>query len=395
MKTVAVIGKNFGDEGKGLVTAGLCSCAPQPLIVRHNGGAQAGHTVESTETGMRFVHHQIGSGAEYGASTLLAETFHPDLYQLGKETAAFQETFGFLPVLFAEPEAAVTVIDDVLVNMALETERGAGRHGSCGMGIQACCDRNAAGCGLTVKEIAGSTGEQIAGRLRQIRKEYVLPAVRSLNIRETNPYLDMLRDDTVLVNYAEEICAASRLLTVTGAGADWLAQFDSLIFETGQGLLLDQDYLEYAPHLTASKTGVAESLRFLAKRGMTLDEAVYVTRPYVTRHGAGPLPLACARKHLPGVKQDRTNVANPWQGRLRYARHDNPDSFLQPLLRDVSVAGLRPSLAVTHLDETGRRMFFRDQDMDWEEFISRISPEFERIYISEDRQHIRECGGHE
>ena len=389
MKTIAVIGKNFGDEGKGLVTASLCSCASRPLIVRHNGGAQAGHTVENVQTGKRFVHHQIGSGAEYGASTLLAESFHPDLFQLGKEATAFRGIFGFLPALFAEPEATITIIDDVLVNMALETERGANRHGSCGMGIQACCDRNAAGCAVTIKDISGSDIEQVVSRLRQIRKEYVLPAVRSLNIRETNPYLVMLQDDTVLINYAVEICAASRLLTITGAGRDWLSQFDSLLFETGQGLLLDMDYLEYAPHLTSSKTGVAESLCFLSKRDMTLDQALYVTRPYVTRHGVGPLPLACDMNELPGVQPDRTNVTNPWQGCMRYARHNDPDAFLRPLLQDVSAAGLRPSLAITHLDETNRLLFFRNRDMNCDEFISRISSEFDTIYISEDRQHLK------
>ena len=389
MKTIAVVGKNFGDEGKGLVTASLCSCASRPLIIRHNGGAQAGHTVENAETGKRFIHRQIGSGAEYGAPTLLAESFHPDLYQLGKEAAAFLDLFGFLPVIFAEPKATVTIVDDVLVNMALETERGADRHGSCGMGIQACCDRNAAGCAITVKEISGSSMEQVVSRLRQIRKEYVLPAVRSMKIRETNPYLAMLLDDSVLMNYAQEICAASRLLTITDAGPEWLSQFDSLLFETGQGLLLDMDYLEYAPHLTSSKTGIAEPLRFLSKRNMTLDQAVYVTRPYVTRHGAGPLPLACARNRLPGVKPDRTNVANPWQGRLRYARHDDPDTFMRPILQDVSDVGLRPSLAITHLDETNRLMFFRNRNVDCGEFISRFSSGFEKIYTSEDRQHLK------
>ena len=389
MKTVAVIGKNFGDEGKGLVTASLCSCASRPLIVRHNGGAQAGHTVENGQTGARFVHHQVGSGAEYGAPTLLAESFFPDLYQLGKETAAFRAAFGFSPVVYAEPEARITVIDDVLINMALETERGADRHGSCGMGINACLERNGAGYGITVKEIAGMGADEAADRLRRIRAEYVLPRAEALNIRETNPYGAMLRDDSILLNYAGEICGAAHLLTVTGAGGEWLAQFDEILFETGQGLLLDMYNLEYAPHLTSSRTGVAEALRFLEKRGMALDRAIYVTRPYVTRHGAGPLPLACAREELPGVGMDRTNVENPWQGSLRYARHGDPDSFLRPVRRDLGGTGLRPSLAVTHLDETGHQMLFRDRDYPFEEFAAMMSPEFEAIYVSEDRQHVR------
>nr|MCR5633910.1 adenylosuccinate synthetase [Lachnospiraceae bacterium] len=43
----AVIGKNFGDEGKGLAVNYFCSQVPDTLVIKHNGGAQAGHTVET------------------------------------------------------------------------------------------------------------------------------------------------------------------------------------------------------------------------------------------------------------------------------------------------------------------------------------------------------------
>ena len=45
MKIYAVIGANFGDEGKGLVTNKLAEKLTNAIVVRHNGGAQAGHTV--------------------------------------------------------------------------------------------------------------------------------------------------------------------------------------------------------------------------------------------------------------------------------------------------------------------------------------------------------------
>ena len=49
-----VIGKNFGDEGKGATVHRLCK-GKKALVVRHNGGAQAGHTVEDGR--FRFVFH--------------------------------------------------------------------------------------------------------------------------------------------------------------------------------------------------------------------------------------------------------------------------------------------------------------------------------------------------
>ena len=108
MKTVAVIGKNFGDEGKGLACAALSLSSKKALVIRHNGGGQAGHTVED-ETGRHFIHHQIGSGAEYGADTLLADTFLTDLFQLDKELKEFADIFGFTPKIYAEKDTKITI----------------------------------------------------------------------------------------------------------------------------------------------------------------------------------------------------------------------------------------------------------------------------------------------
>ena len=81
----AVAGKNYGDEGKGLATDYFVlkrtSCPSDSLVIRHNGGAQAGHTVDMSD-GRRFVFHQLSSGSFRGASTLWADTFMPDLYKL-------------------------------------------------------------------------------------------------------------------------------------------------------------------------------------------------------------------------------------------------------------------------------------------------------------------------
>ena len=54
MKAYAVIGANYGDEGKGLVTDYLCRQVEHPLVIRYNGGCQAGHTVASPESSYLF-----------------------------------------------------------------------------------------------------------------------------------------------------------------------------------------------------------------------------------------------------------------------------------------------------------------------------------------------------
>ena len=418
MRTIAVIGKNFGDEGKGFTCSRLASSLKKSLIIKHNGGGQAGHTVEDPKGKWRFIHHQIGAGAEYHVPTLFADSFMPDLFQLGKEVKDFTELFGFQPILYSEKNARITTIDDVLLNMGAELARGKNRHGSCGMGIEECVQRNAAGYGITVEELATWSKQDLLHRLKHIRKEYTerraeilgiqapasSKAMRQSNLMNlstasnpsnssniSNPYYEMLNNETVLENFVEEMKENVKFLTLVDTDRKWLEEFQHLIFETGQGLLLDQDYEAYAPHLTSSKTGIHNPAIFLEKRGLFLDEAIYVTRPYVTRHGNGPLPCEVNRSKLPGVGEDLTNQPNEWQGTLRYAKHENLEAFFAPVLRDRdSVDCLermgetkRPnhpklSILVTQLSETGNQLYFDEGSIPFET----IQKEGEELGIS-------------
>ena len=384
MRTIAVIGKNFGDEGKGFTCSCLASSLKNALIIKHNGGGQAGHTVEDPKGKWRLIHHQIGAGAEYHVPTLFADSFMPDLFQLGKEVKAFTELFGFRPILYSEKNARVTTVEDVLLNMGAELARGKNRHGSCGMGIEECVQRNAAGYGITVEELAGWTKQDLVDRLKQIRKEYTGRRAKILGIYPSNPYYEMLYNEIVLKNFVEEVKKNVNLLTLVDADRKWLEEikhFQHLIFETGQGLLLDQDYEAYAPHLTSSKTGIHNPAVFLEKRGLFLDEAIYVTRPYVTRHGNGPLPCEVDPSELPGVGEDLTNRPNEWQGTLRYAKHESLEAFFAPVLRDRDSVNClesmgetkRPkhpklSILVTQLSETGNQLYFDEGSIPFETF---------------------------
>ena len=384
MRTIAVIGKNFVDEGKGFTCSCLASSLKNALIIKHNGGGQAGHTVEDPKGKWRFIHHQIGAGAEYHVPTLFADSFMPDLFQLGKEVKAFTELFGFRPILYSEKNARVTTVEDVLLNMGAELARGKNRHGSCGMGIEECVQRNAAGYGITVEELAGWTKQDLVDRLKQIRKEYTGRRAKILGIYPSNPYYEMLYNEIVLKNFVEEVKKNVNLLTLVDADRKWLEEikhFQHLIFETGQGLLLDQDYEAYAPHLTSSKTGIHNPAVFLEKRGLFLDEAIYVTRPYVTRHGNGPLPCEVDPSELPGVGEDLTNRPNEWQGTLRYAKHESLEAFFAPVLRDRDSVNClesmgetkRPkhpklSILVTQLSETGNQLYFDEGSIPFETF---------------------------
>ena len=371
MRTVAVVGKNYGDEGKGLVTASLCSLFKKPLIIKHNGGAQAGHTVENEERGTRFVHHQIGSGAEYGADTLFAETYYPDLYQIKKEIEEFKSVYGAVPKIFGEVESCITTVDDVLINMAVETQRGEDRHGSCGM-----------------KQIADSSYEQLRNILAKIRKEYTLSRIKELKISVQNPYYPMIFDENIIDNFAAEIKDNSRFIQLVDADTDWLEHYDGLIFESGQGLLLDRDYTINAPNITASKTGITEPVNFLNKRRLELQEAVYVTRTYVTKHGAGPLANEFKKNERADLQTDMTNLPNEWQGDIRYASHGSLDDFLIPVIEDIKNINIKPSLAITHMNETKGKILFENESVDLEKLKDILGHKLQNIYVSWNHQEI-------
>jgi len=84
-------------------------------------------------------------------------------------------------------------------------------------------------------------------------------------------------------------------------------------------------------------------------------DVYYVSRSYVTRHGAGPLPheLAPALLPYPDVRDD-TNVPNPWQQALRFGALDI-ERHLQTVVADLARAGgrARPHQVLTCMDQVG------------------------------------------
>lgn len=384
----SVIGKNFGDEGKGLAVDFLCSRSFDSLVIKHNGGAQAGHTVDYSDK--RFVFHQLSSGSFRNAATFFSDTYYPDLYKLKQEVDDFKALAGFVPPIYCEEETPIVLIDDVLMNMALETLRGKNRHGSCGMGIYEAYLRTQADYEITMREVLSGGAADLAKRMLVIREEYGERHIKSL-VTEALPaqYEELLKSKDVILNVAEEMRRNAEFLQLASA-FNKISSYENVVFETGQGLLLDSECEKFAPHVSASKTGLTNPLTILQKVGLSLTDVFYVTRSYVTRHGAGSLPYECTREEL-GIKQpDRTNQTNEWQGSLRYAKHGTYQEFVAPILEDLSLMDMermkKPNvfLFVTHLNETNGKICFADKEVKVTElnYIAEIGKVFDEIYIS-------------
>lgn len=365
----AIIGCHYGDEGKGLATDFYASGPGTVLVIRHNGGAQSGHTVEIGDR--RFVFHELSSGSFRGADTYWAPTFFPDLYKLGEELDAFGALAGSRPKVLASPVTPVTTIDDVLINMLLESSRGEQRHGSCGMGINEADLRTKAGFGIRIGELASGSAERLRKRLQEIRREYSFPHLQEYGLfdRTEEPYAGLLRDDGVLNRYAETVFRNLSAVILADPPDRLFLRYDDLVFENGQGLRLDGENREEWPHVTASRTGLPNVIELLDSAGLRLDRAVYVSRSYLTRHGAGC--AGCESAELSACFSDRTNTENPWQGRIRYARFPDPDAFLRPVLRDLARCPypIGRTLFLTHLNETESRILFEDRDLTVSELL--------------------------
>lgn len=382
MRMQAVIGAGYGDEGKGRTVDALVAAARgdglHPWVVRFNSGAQAGHTVV-TPDGRRHVFHQVGSGAFLGAPTYLGPEVVLNPWLLDGELAALAACGVNVPRLIADPSAPVSVPWDAMINQALEHARGAGRHGSCGVGFGETVGRSEYPP-FALRGIDLTDDARIRAKLAAIRHEY-LP--RRLEVIGLPPdALDAWVDNSALIDrfVADALSLGARLEWCAPA---ILADQEALVFEGAQGLRLDQDLGDF-PFVTRSHTGLPGIARLAHDAGLSglcpLD-VHYVTRAYGTRHGAGPLPEELSVAPAPGFS-DPTNVPNPYQGTLRFALLD-PDALRSDIERDLErvshkphrqvgarplegdprdteILVVRPLLEVTCLDQMGPHALWRN-----------------------------------
>lgn len=385
-----VIGKGFGDEGKGLAADYFALQAQKQgkscLTVRHNGGAQAGHTVDLREH--RFIFHQLSSGSFRNSVTYWASPFLPDLYKLSEEINDFQTIGGKVPDILADASCRCVYIDDILLNMALETSRGDQRHGSCGMGIYEAVvrSREKEAC-VSLQKVAGLTAEGLFHELCYIRRHYLPQRLKelSLSLSSAGEYGELLQNENVLYNAAETMKRASAFLTIKEPSV--LRNFDEVIFEGAQGLLLDENYTRYAPHLTSSRTGIGYPLA-LSEKYLSdyTTQAVYVTRSYVTRHGRGHLPYEGMFSLERHPVNDLTNRPNPWQEHLRFAVHGTAEEFCEPIIDDIAGRNVPPLyLMVTHLNETDHLLCTVTGELPRSEWQHSYCPPelFDGLYLSD------------
>lgn len=326
MRARVVIGANFGDEGKGLVTDYLCDQGAG-IVVRFNGGANAGHTVV-TPRGERHVFRHFGAGLFCEVPTFLSQFFvcNPILFF---EELAQLKAIGYMPPVYAHPDCLVTTYADMLINQLKETGRGDKRHGSCGVGLHETMNRS------QVKELRITLGDLWNGGKR-IKLQLEEICDKYFRFR-TGKKLDEPKAVEMFIQACEQFAQYVQPLG--------MAQCVDPVFEGAQGLCLDQGSKEFFPHVTHSNTGMKNVDVLCAQAGIVDVDIYYVSRTYLTRHGAGPLPGEDSALS----RDDKTNRTNAFQGKLRFAPLDTDKLYN----RCKADAGTRTfNLVLTHCDQS-------------------------------------------
>lgn len=350
MKTKVVIGASYGDEGKGLVSGCLAREAAQKgervLTVFYNGTLQRAHTFEGV------IHRGTAAGTSYGS-----DTFYDAMFVVDPIAIAL---IGITPII--HPNCRVILPCDVLKNRKIESDRGTARHGSCGCGLFEAVKRFKSGtCAVTVGDFTNPY------ELYQ-KVKMTMPAVND----------DLYNMDNFMraIAFVTSKCTIARLEEVA-------PKYDEVIFEGGQGLMLDQSNMDFFPHLTPSSVGLTNITDSLKAINAT-PELYYVSRSYMTRHGAGRMEDECAKESINPNIVDTTNVENPWQGALRFGRI-NMETLYDRIQKDAAQyqAQKKINLVFTQLNYTDGKLETTNGRIDI------VKPEFANsIFVSDQKDYM-------
>jgi adenylosuccinate synthase len=264
-----IVGLGFGDEGKGATVNSLCKYNPKDtLVIRHQSGHQVGHTVREGDILHPF--SNFGSGTLQGVPTYWTEYCTMNPVAIIKEGQALRDK-GITPIIIYNANAMVTTPFDIIQNMNLETKNN---HGTVGVGFGTTIQRNEDHYHLYVRDLK-------------------YPKIRDAKLKNIMDYYHY----TIPLNrisqqhYDNFIDACTRMVEMY----EIVDNFDNLnmrdrdlIFEGGQGIMLDTDY-GFFPNVTRSYTTSRNAIEFINKHNLNDRDikTYYVTRAYQTRHGHG------------------------------------------------------------------------------------------------------------
>lgn len=321
-KIKIVIGSTFGDEGKGNVVQWLCQQAlnagKKVAVVRYSGDPQAAHTVYYK--GIKHICSSYGAGVLLNIPTILSSNVLIDPISMQKERRELINKGIKSPKIILDSICPniITPFDVYFNQQDLKTLN----DGSCGKGINAAKQRISDGY------YSLNSLENWNTAKRYYKYKHSLNIELSDELKQTyiNAHNWFNRTRQCYFSYCE---------------------FDELILEGSQGLLLDEDF-GFNPHTTSSRVGLNGCFKYYSNREC---EVYFVTRTYLTCHGNGYEPKYPIT--IPEWKEE-SNITNQFQGVFKTGILEIP--LLQRAFDRHNVINtcrkhnISPKLVVTHTD---------------------------------------------
>ena len=355
MEIKVVIGANAGDEGKGLVSGSLARQAmkehKKTLTVFYNGTVQRAHSFGNN------IYHCVAAGIEFGS-----DTFYHRMFVIDPIALWLTNTH-----VYIDPNCRIILPCDVLANRTTEQARGNKRHGSCGFGLFACVKRSTQQ-GMCVSAYELANPYMLSMHLKAIGKSYPTDYDAVYNMDNFMRAAAYIADNCPIITF-------EKLLNDN--------QYDTIIYEGGQGLLLDQGNKDSFPHLTPSSVGMYNIAQETGAMNCPVD-LFYVSRTYMTRHGAGPMEAECAKEDINPNIVDNVNQPNEWQGNLRFGRI-NLDTLYNRIEKDAAQYHEKANinLVFTQMNYTDHKIETTNGR------VPIIKPDFcKDIYVSDTKTHI-------
>jgi len=281
MNTI-LVGAQWGDEGKGKIIDVLTEQAD--IVVRSQGGNNAGHTVEVGKE--KFVLHLIPSGIlRAGKKCVIANGVVIDPIALVEEIEGLEKRGIKLSNRLLISETAHLVLPyHRRLDEQRELRKGRNKIGTTKRGIGPAYGDKAARTGL---------------RLIDLVQPKTFSAKLRARIEENNAILESLGGEPLSFSEVEKayLAAGEKLRPYITNTVIWLhrqlEKHKHILFEGAQGTFLDIDFGTY-PFVTSSNTTAGGSSTGSGIPPHRMDRVVGVMKAYTTRVGEGPLPTECA-----------------------------------------------------------------------------------------------------
>ena len=333
MPTAAIIGSQWGDEGKGKIID--CLAQRADMVVRSQGGSNAGHTV--VIGGKKYALHLVPSGVLNPRTDNIVGNgvaFDPKAF--------FDEIDGLeadgidTSRVYVSDRAHLVLPFHQTIDKLSELQKGAASIGTTGKGIGPCYADKASRVGLRVCDMADETA---------------FSAKLKARVAEANALIEKiyggepLDADAVAAEYAGYARRLAPMVRDTGVLVyEAVRSGKNVLFEGAQGSLLDLDLGTY-PYVTSSHPVTGG---FAVGSGIgagSFSEVIGITKAYTTRVGAGPFvteltdrtgDLIRERGHEYGTTTGRARRCGWFDGVVvRYSARINGTTGLSLMLLDV------------------------------------------------------------